>query len=72
MKTILLTALALLAATPAWAGGSLDCRDTKGTVILDVDDLEAVWISIKELNGKSCLVIPAGSRIGRDFVKKCP
>jgi hypothetical protein len=75
MRTALLTALVLLAATPAGAG-FLDCGDTRGTVIrtLDssVDDMELAYVAIKEPNGRLCLISLSGSADSREFVKKCP
>jgi hypothetical protein len=61
MKTTLLTALVLLAATPAWAGG-LWCQ---GTVTVGPE-----WIAVEDANNK--FLIKTNSPLGKRFLKVCP
>jgi hypothetical protein len=62
MKTTLLTALALLAATPAWTCGG---AWVSGRVTVDRQ-----WITVEDANWK--FLIKTNSPLGKRFLKVCP
>ena len=83
MRTTLLTALALLLATPAWAGGMAECR---GTVVIDTESdpgTPTIALESKKEYG-DCLVTPlpttdssaavnkAREEEAKRFLKMCP